>query len=212
MSMSTTDTNLHPGLNLTHHDDLGDDKTGTLIFGFWVFLMSDLVFFGIMFAIYITMIGATAGGPGPKELFNFASLGLQTGALLLSSLTAGMASLALKYQQGRARIVGWLLVTLILGLCFLTLEVRDFMSMIEQGGGPTRSGYLSAFFGIVPLHGLHVSMGCLWLVVLLIQMSTFGMVTTIKTRLMRFALFWHFLDLIWVGIFSIVYFGAWIYG
>ena len=210
--MSPTDTNRYPGLNLTNHDDLATDRTGTVIFGFWVFLMSDLVFFGLMFAIYITMIGATAGGPGPKELFNFTSLGLQTGALLLSSLTAGMASLALKYEKGPARIVGWLLVTLILGLCFLTLEVRDFMSMIEQGGSPTRSGYLSAFFGIVPLHGVHVAMGCLWLVVLLIQMSTFGMITKVKTRLMRFALFWHFLDLIWVGIFSIVYFGAWTYG
>lgn len=212
MSVSSSDTNLHPGLNLTIHEDLATDRTGTVIFGFWVFLMSDLVFFGLMFAIYITMIGATAGGPGPRELFNFTSLGLQTGALLLSSLTAGMASLALKYELGRARIVGWLLVTLILGLGFLTLEVRDFMSMIEKGGGPSRSGYLSAFFGIVPLHGLHVAMGCLWMVVLLIQMSTFGLVTQIKTRLMRFALFWHFLDLIWVGIFSIVYFGAWIHG
>ncbi len=210
--MSTTDTHQYPGLNLTHHDDLATERTGTLIFGFWVFLMSDLVFFALMFAIYITMIGAPAGGPGPKELFNFTTLGLQTGALLLSSLTAGMASLSLKYELGPARIVGWLLVTLGLGLCFLTLEVRDFTSMIEKGGGPTRSGYLSAFFGIVPLHGLHVAMGCLWLVVLLIQMSTFGMVTQIKTRLMRFALFWHFLDLIWVGIFSIVYFGGWIYG
>ena len=165
-----------------------------------------------MFAVYITMIGATAGGPGPRELFDFTSLGLQTAALLISSLTAGMASLALKYDQGRARLVGWLIVTLVLGLGFLTLEVRDFMSMIEKGGGPTRSGYLSAFFGLVPLHGMHVAMGCLWLVVLLIQMTLFGLVTPIKTRLMRFALFWHFLDLIWVGIFSIVYFGGWIYG
>lgn len=210
--MSTADTNLHPGLNLPQHEDVANEKTGALIFGFWVFLMSDLVFFGLMFAIYITMIGATAGGPGPKELFDFTSLGLQTGALLLSSLTAGMASLALKYDQGRARLVGWLLVTLMLGLCFLTLEVRDFISMIEQGGAPTRSGYLSAFFGVVALHGLHVATGCLWLVVLLVQMSVFGMVTAVKTRLMRFALFWHFLDLIWVGIFTIVYFGAWIYG
>lgn len=210
--MSIADTNLHPGLNTPHQEDVADEKTGTLIFGFWIFLMSDLIFFGLMFAIYITMIGATAGGPGPKELFDFTSLGLQTGMLLLSSLTAGMASLALKYEQGKARITLWLLVTLALGLAFLTLEVRDFLHMIDQGGGPTRSGYLSAFFGIVSLHGLHVAMGCLWLVVILIQMFTFGLVTTVKTRLMRFALFWHFLDLIWIGIFSIVYFGGWIYG
>ncbi|WP_371169339.1 cytochrome c oxidase subunit 3 [Aliiroseovarius sp. 2305UL8-7] len=211
--MSTTDTNLHPGLNLQdHHEDVADEKTGMIIFGFWVFLMSDLIFFGLMFAIYITMIGATAGGPGPRELFDFTSLAMQTGALLLSSLTAGMASLALKYDHGKGRITLWLLVTLALGLLFLTLEMRDFISMIDAGGGPSRSGYLSAFFGIVPLHGLHVTMGCLWLVVILIQMSTFGLVTQVKTRLMRFALFWHFLDLIWIGIFSIVYFGGWIYG
>lgn len=212
MSMSEIEHNLHPGLNLHTHPDVSTDKTGTLIFGFWVFLMSDLVFFGIMFAIYITMIGATAGGPGPKELFDFTSLGLQTAALLLSSLTAGMAALSLKYDQNRARLAGWLVVTLVLGLIFLTLELRDFAAMIEKGGVPSRSGYLSAFFGLVPLHGLHVTMGCLWLVVLLIQMSVFGLVTEVKTRLMRFALFWHFLDLIWVGIFSIVYFGGWIYG
>nr|WP_302051595.1 cytochrome c oxidase subunit 3 [Sphingopyxis sp. BSNA05] len=191
---------------------MDDEETGTTIFGFWVFLMSDLVLFGVMFGIYITMIGATAGGPGPKELFNFTSLGLQTGVLLLSSLTAGMASLALKYNLGLSRLRFWLFITLLLGLTFLTLEVFDFKSMIDQGGGPTRSGYLSAFFGIVPLHGLHVSMGCLWLVILLLQISRFGLVTKVKTRLIRFALFWHFLDLIWVGMFSIVYFGGWIYG
>lgn len=210
--MNTADTNLHPGLNLPEHADVADEKTGTLIFGFWIFLMSDLVFFGLMFAIYITMIGATAGGPGPKELFDFTSLGLQTGALLLSSLIAGMAALALKYDQGRARLVGWLLITLVLGVCFLTLELRDFISMFDKGGVPSRSGYLSALFGIVSLHGLHVAMGCLWLVVLLVQISVFGMIRVVKTRLLRFALFWHFLDLIWVGIFTIVYFGAWIYG
>jgi len=210
--MSSTDTNLHPGLTLPHHDDLEDEKTGTVIFGFWVFLMSDLVFFGLMFAIYITMIGATAGGPGPKELFDFTSLGLQTAVLLISSLTAGMAALALKYELSGGRQMGWLMATLFLGLTFLTLELMDFASMAAKGGVPWRSGYLSAFFGLVPLHGLHVAMGCLWLVVLMIQIMEFGLVPIVKLRLMRFALFWHFLDLIWVGIFTIVYFGGWIYG
>ncbi len=210
--MSQADSNLHPGLNLPGHADVHHEKSEIIIFGFWVFLMSDLVFFGLMFAIYITMIGATAGGPGPRELFDFTSLGLQTAALLVSSLTAGLASLALKYEQSRARLVGWLLVTLALGITFLVLEVRDFLAMAAQGGTPWRSGYLSAFYGLVPLHGLHVTMGCLWLVVLLLQLSVFGLVTKVKTRLMRFALFWHFLDLIWVGIFSIVYFGGWIHG
>ncbi|KIC40193.1 cytochrome o ubiquinol oxidase subunit III [Ruegeria sp. ANG-R] len=210
--MHAVEVNQHPGLNLTQHSDVHVPKNATVIFGFWIFLMSDMVFFGLMFAIYITMIGATADGPGPKELFDFTSLALQTGALLLSSLTAGMALLVLKYNQRQRTMVLWLLATLILGLTFLTLEVRDFIAMFAMDAGPWRSGYLSAFFGLVPLHGLHVTMGCLWLVVLLIQLSIFGMVPKLKTRFMRFALFWHFLDLIWIGIFSIVYFGAWTYG
>lgn len=214
--MSITNTNFHPtsnhNTNPSSHDDLDDEKTSTLMFGFWIFLMSDLIFFGVMFAIYITMIGATAGGPGPRDLFDFTSLGVQTGILLFSSFTVGLASLALKYDQGRSHITLWLLVTLALGIVFLSLEIHDFTMMIAQGGRPTRSGYLSAFFATVALHGLHVFMGCLWLITLLLQMFTLGLIKPIKTRMMRFALFWHFLDLIWIGIFSIVYFGGWIYG
>lgn len=211
--MSHTALKRYPGLNLDPHSDQKEEsKLETMIFGFWVFLMSDLILFGVVFAVYITTIGATAGGPGPKELFDFTSLGAQTLVLLFSSLSVGLASLALKYERGVGKMVFWLLVTLGLGLLFLTLELRDFAHMLAQGGGPTRSGYLSAFFGLVPLHGFHVGMGCIWLLVLLFQIKTFGLVNSVRSRLMRFALFWHFLDLIWVGIFSIVYFGAWIYG
>ncbi|WP_444930446.1 cytochrome c oxidase subunit 3 [Microbulbifer sp. SSSA002] len=189
------------------------DKTpDRVLFGFWVFLMSDLIFFGVVFAIYITMVGATAGGPGPRALFDFASLLAQTLLLLTSSLTVGIATVALKYERSRASFLFWVLITLLLGMGFLALELHDFASMAAKGGVPQRSGYLSAFFSLVPLHGLHVAFGCLWMVVLIVQVFTMGLGHIVKLRFLRLALFWHFLDVIWIGIFSVVYFGGWVYG
>ena len=201
---------LHPGLNLGDHH--GDAHTGAepIVFGFWVFLMSDLVIFGLVFASYLTVANPTgmAGGPGPVDAFDLGSVFAQTMILLLSSLTFGFATLALRHERGRAAIARWLSVSLVLGLGFLTLEMRDFAHMIDVGAVPQRSGYWSAFWGLVPLHGLHVAAGCLWLVVMLAQMGTLGLVPVVKTRLLRLGLFWHFLDLIWVAIFSIVYLGG----
>ncbi len=202
----------YPGLNLGEDHASAHKATERVQFGFWVFLMSDLVYFGLMFAIYITMIDAQAGGPGPHELFDLYSIFAQTLILLTSSLTVGLASLALKYNLPRVRIVFWFGLTLLLGLSFLVLEIRDFMSMAAQGGVPQRSGFLSAFYGLVPLHGLHVAVGCLWLIVLGIQLRVMGMTDLMKSRVMRLALFWHFLDLIWIGIITIVYFGGLTYG
>ena len=172
--------------------------------------MSDLIIFGLMFATYATMANpmGMAGGPGPKEAYDPGSVFAQTMILLTSSLTFGIASLAMRHEHGRRRIALWLCVTLGLGLGFLGLEMRDFANMFGMGAVPSRSGFLSAFFGLVPLHGLHVATGCLWIVIMLIQMQIFGMVPVIKTRLLRLGLFWHFLDLIWVGIFTIVYLGG----
>lgn len=198
----------HPGLNLTDTADEHLANNETTIFGFWVFLMSDLIFFGLMFAVYITSIGATAGGPGPNELFNFTSLAIQTVLLLTSSLTVGFASLVLKFNPKSGNLMMWLGITLLLGLGFLFFEIRDFIEIAAKGGIPSRSGYLSAFYGLVSLHGMHVAMGCLWLVVIMIQIRVFGLINVVTTRLIRFALFWHFLDLIWIGIFSIVFFGG----
>ncbi|SEQ90849.1 cytochrome o ubiquinol oxidase subunit 3 [Nitrosomonas sp. Nm51] len=197
----------HPGINLGEHHGEAHDQAETLVFGFWVFLMSDLIIFGLMFAIYVTMANPVgmAGGPGPKDVFDLTSVFIQTMILLTSSLTFGIASLAMRHEQGRGRIALWLGVTLALGLGFLGFEARDFANMIGMGAGPSRSGFLSAFWGLVPLHGLHVSAGCIWIVVMLIQMRTFGMIPIVKTRLLRLGLFWHFLDLIWVGIFTIVF-------
>ncbi len=210
--MKRAPTHSYPGINLGERHASAHKATEVVTFGFWVFLMSDLVYFGLMFAIYITMIDAQAGGPGPHELFDLHSIFAQTLILLTSSLTVGLAMLALKYNLPRVRIVFWFAVTLVLGLSFLVLEVRDFMAMAEKGGVPQRSGFLSAFFGLVPLHGLHVAAGCLWLIVLGIQLRVMGMTDRIKSRVVRLALFWHFLDLIWIGIITIVYFGGLAYG
>ncbi|MEQ3657853.1 MAG: cytochrome o ubiquinol oxidase subunit III [Glaciecola sp.] len=152
----------HPGINLGRHHGEAHDKAETLVFGFWVFLMSDLIIFGLMFATYITMANpmGLAGGPGPKEAFDIVSVFAQTMILLVSSLTFGFASLAMRHEHKHSHIVLWLVVTLLLGLSFLTLELRDFSNMIAMGAVPSRSGYLSSFWGLVPLHGFHVAVGC----------------------------------------------------
>lgn len=197
----------HPGINLGEHHGRADEQAETLVFGFWVFLMSDLIIFGLMFATYVTMLGpmSLAGGPGPKDLFDLSSAFIQTMLLLTSSLTFGLSALAMRHHHGTGHVLFWLLVTLLLGLGFLSFELRDFAGMIAQGAGPDRSGFLSAFFGLVPLHGLHVTAGCIWLIVMVLQICVFGLSGMVKTRLLRLGLFWHFLDIIWIGIFSIVY-------
>lgn len=195
----------HPGLNLGPHHPEAHEASEKLMFGFWVFLMSDLILFGLVFATYASMANpiGRAGGPGPQDVFNLMSVALQTAILLVSSYAFGLASLALKYRP--AQLVRWLVVTLMLGLLFLVLETRDLLGMLSADAGPWRSGWLSAFFALIPLHGLHVAVGCLWLAVMLVQMRALGLTTPVKLRLMRLSLFWHFLDIIWIGIFSIVY-------
>ncbi|MBO9435038.1 cytochrome c oxidase subunit 3 [Ruegeria sp. R13_0] len=210
--MKRAPTHSYPGINLGERHASAHKASEVVTFGFWVFLMSDLVYFGLMFAIYITMIDAQAGGPGPHELFDLKSIFAQTMILLTSSLTVGLAMLALKYNLPRSKIILWFGVTLFLGLSFLVLEIRDFMAMVEKGGIPQRSGFLSVFYGLVPLHGLHVAAGCVWLIVLGIQLRVMGMTDLVISRVVRLALFWHFLDLIWIGIITIVYFGGLTYG
>ena len=205
-----TEHNLHPGLNLGARHGAAHEGAETILFGFWIFLMSDLVIFGLVFASYLTVANptGTAGGPGPAEAFDLRSVFAQTVILLSSSLTFGFATLAMRHEKGRRSIASWLVVTLFLGLGFLAMELRDFAHMIDVGAVPSRSGFWSAFWGLVPLHGVHVTVGCLWIVVMLIQLATLGLIPVVKTRLLRLGLYWHFLDLIWVGIFSIVYLGG----
>lgn len=195
----------HPGLNLGPAHGTDDRAAEAMMFGFWVFLMSDAILFSMVFATYVTSVHATAGGPRPHDLYDINSVFVETLLLLASSFTFGMASLALKYKHGTPRLIGWLALTLVLGLSFLGLELHDFASMFAKGGVPSRSGFLSAFFDLVPLHGVHVAAGCIWLVCLVGQIARYGQDTWVKLGVMRLALFWHFLDIVWIAIFSVVY-------
>jgi len=141
-------------------------------------------------------------------LYDIKSAFIETLLLLTSSFTFGMASLAMKYQHSTARLVGWLLLTLALGATFLRYEMADFLSMISKGGAPQHSGFLSAFWDLVPLHGLHVASGCLWMMAILGQIARYGVDKHTKLGLLRLALFWHFLDIVWIVIFSVVYLGG----
>ena len=198
----------YPGLNLGPSHGNDDETCQTTMFGFWVFLMSDAILFGMVFATYVTSVHATAGGPGPRDLYDIKSVFIETMLLLVSSFTFGMASLALKYKHSTPRLIGWLIVTLLLGAAFLSFEVHDFLAMAAKGGVPQRSGFLSAFFDLVPLHGLHVTGASIWLICLLGQIARYGVDTRTKLGIMRLALFWHFLDIIWIAIFSVVYLGG----
>lgn len=198
----------HPGINLgpAHRDTA--TKSEELLFGFWVFLMSDAILFGVLFATYAAMVGSTAGGPGPQDLYEIRAVFAETILLLSSSFTFGMASLALKHGTSIRPLLAWLGVTFCLALGFIGLEIHDFVAMFEKGGAPMRSGYLSAFFALVPLHGLHVSAGCLWMIVLVGQIAVYGVDRDVKLGLLRLGLFWHFLDIVWIAIFSLVYLGG----
>ncbi len=173
-------------------------------FGFWLYLMSDAIIFSLLFATYLVMVGNTAGGPTGKELFSIERASGETLALLLSSTTFGLAAVALSAAD-RSKVLIWLAVTFLLGACFIFLEIGEFRGMIAQGAGPERSGFLSGFFTLVGTHGLHVSVGLLWILVMIGQVLFKGLTAPVASRLMRLGLFWHFLDIIWVVIFSVVY-------
>lgn len=172
--------------------------------GFWLYLMGDAVIFALLFATYAIMIPGTAGGPTGKQLFDLNNAALETALLLVSSMTFGFASLSVQ-AGNRSAVLGWLGVTFVLGAGFIFLELREFTGLIAQGAGPDRSGFLSAFFTLVGTHGVHVSMGLLWIVILGAQVAVKGLTVPVASRLYRLGLFWHFLDIAWVGIFSIVY-------
>lgn len=201
----TTTVKSHPGLNLGPAHGEAHEEAETVVFGFWIFLMSDLVTFAMFFATYAISIQATAGGPGNADIVDITSIGMQTGALLISSLLFGIATVAMKHGSRPRTVIGWLLASLLLGLCFLGLEVRDFADAAEKGAVPMRSGYLSAYWSLVGLHGLHVSVGSIMILVVCAQIAIFGFAEDVMTRVLRLGLYWHFLDIIWIGIFSIVF-------
>lgn len=200
-------TSQHPGINLAHANPSDERHTEINVFGFWTFLMSDAIVFALLFATYATMVNRTAGGPVGAELFDITNAFIETMVLLVSSFTFGMGAVALKEGRRRA-VVLWLVVSLLLGLGFVGLELREFFGLVARGATPQASGFLSSFFVLLSTHGLHVLAGCLWLIVMLVQLAVFGPTRQVRSRLLRLGLFWHFLDLVWIVIFSVVYLPA----
>jgi cytochrome o ubiquinol oxidase subunit 3 len=176
-------------------------------FGFWLFLLSDVIIFAALFATYSVLSGATAGGPSAAELFDKRHVFMETMCLLASSVTCGFGSLAIQRTDARAMYL-WMGLTFVLGVSFLTMEGREFASMVAAGAGPSHSAFLSAFFTLVGTHGLHVSLGLAFLIVMLAQVATLGFQPMVGRRFFCFALFWHALDIVWIGVFTIVYLGA----
>lgn len=173
-------------------------------FGFWIYLMSDAIIFSLLFATYAVMVGRTAGGPNARGLFDLAHAFAETMLLLCSSLTFGLASLS-AHARNKGAVLFWLAVTFALGVGFVGMEIVEFHGMVMVGAGPQRSGFLSSFFTLVATHGLHVTMGLVWIVVLGCQLLVNGLTAPVASRLHRLGLFWHFLDIVWIGIFSVVY-------
>jgi cytochrome o ubiquinol oxidase subunit 3 len=173
-------------------------------FGFWLYLMSDAIIFALLFATYVVMAPNHAGGPTGQTLFSLGRTFTETMLLLCSSITFGFATVAMRFGRS-LEVLAWLAVTFLLGAGFVSLEIMEFTGLFAQGAGPQRSGFLSAFFTLVGTHGLHVSMGLVWIVIMVIQVLAKGLTDPVASRLFRLGLFWHFLDIVWIGIFSIVY-------
>jgi cytochrome o ubiquinol oxidase subunit 3 len=178
-------------------------ENGTLL-GFWIYLMSDCLIFASLFATYGVLGRSYAGGPTGAQLFDLPMVAVNTAMLLFSSITYGMAMIGTQGGSVR-RTLGWLALTGLFGCGFLGLEVTEFTHLIGEGDGPQRSAFLSSFFTLVGTHGLHVTFGVIWLVTLMVQVTRRGLTETNRRRLMCLSLFWHFLDVIWIGVFSFVY-------
>jgi cytochrome o ubiquinol oxidase subunit III len=186
----------------------GPASTWSMIsFGFWLFLLSDIVIFASLFATYAVLSNATAGGPAGRDIFELKGVFIETCCLLASSFTCGLMLIAARRRQ-TGRFYLWAVVTWALGAAFIGLEVTEFSDLVAKGFGPTHSAFLSAFFTLVGTHGCHVSSGLLWLLVMMAQVATLGLRTTVVRRLFCFSLFWHALDLVWIGVFTIVYLGS----
>ena len=189
----------------TGHGEGGPASPRVIVgYGFWIFLLSDIIMFSAFFAAYAVLAPNTAGGPSGRDLFELDRVAIETGLLLLSSFTCGLANVAADARHKLWTEAG-LLATGLLGAAFLLLELQEFAGMIAQGAGPDRSAFLSAFFALVGCHGLHVFAGLLWLGTMMAQVWVKGWQPHIVRRLLCFNLFWHALDIVWVAVFTIVY-------
>jgi cytochrome o ubiquinol oxidase subunit 3 len=201
-SVVTSETSETPVFYLVDEHDHAEG--GSTMLGFWLYIMSDCLIFAILFATYGVLSGNYAAGPAPKDLFELSTVAVNTSMLLMSSITYGFAIISM--QEGKQRsMLMWLALTGLFGLAFIGIELHEFHELIEQGATPQRSAFLSAFFTLVGTHGLHVTFGLVWLVTLMVQVAKFGLTAANQRRLMCLSLFWHFLDVIWIGVFTFVY-------
>ncbi len=187
-------------------EEAADDhhpESGTLL-GFWIYLMSDALIFATLFATYGVLSAAYAGGPTQRELFELPLVAVNTAILLVSSITYGFAMIAMQNDRLNATRL-WLAVTALLGLSFVAVELHEFAGMIAEGATPQRSAFLSSFFTLVATHGLHVTLGVVWIGVMLVQLGQRGLHPENRKRLMCLSMFWHFLDVVWIGVFTFVY-------
>jgi len=173
-------------------------------YGFWIFILSDIVMFSALFAAYAVLSGNTAGGPSGRELFNLRSVFIETMCLLVSSYTAGLGMLSAERLEA-GRFLMFAALTFVLGAAFLFIEASEFAGMVSRGAGPSRSAFLSSFFSLVGTHGAHVTAGLLWLVYMVAQVLAKGLRATVLRRLACFSLFWHALDIVWIGVMTLVY-------
>lgn len=188
---------------LTKESDEHHPESGTML-GFWIYLMSDALIFATLFATYGVLSSAYAGGPTQRELFELPLVALNTAILLVSSITYGFAMIAM--QGGKLNATrAWLAITALLGLSFVGVELHEFAGLIAEGATPQRSAFLSSFFTLVATHGLHVTVGVIWIGVMLVQLAQRGLHAENRKRLMCLSMFWHFLDVVWIGVFTFVY-------
>jgi cytochrome o ubiquinol oxidase subunit 3 len=185
--------------------DTGDHhpQQGTLL-GFWLYLMSDCLLFAVLFGAYAVLGRSYAAGPSGADLFELPVVATNTALLLLSSITYGFAMISMQHGR-KGGVLAWLAVTGLFGLGFLSLELNEFVHLIREGAGPQRSAFLSSFFTLVGTHGLHVTFGTVWLATLMVQVSKVGLTFQNKRRLVCLSMFWHFLDVVWIGVFTFVY-------
>jgi len=179
-------------------------KRIVVAYGFWIFILSDIVLFSGLFAAYAVLSENTAGGPKAAELFNLRNVFIETMCLLISSYTCGLGALSAERRE-RGRFLVFALLTFVLGSAFLAIEASEFAGMVAKGAGPSRSAFLSSFFTLVGTHGVHVTGGLLWLVYLVAQVMAKGLSAAVLRRLLCWSLFWHALDIVWIGVFTVVY-------
>lgn len=190
-------------LTHTHHDH-HHDTDAMDVFGFWLYIMSDCILFAIIFATFAVLHTSIYAGPAIKELVNLPYVLIETMVLLSSSFTYGLAILSL-YKNATKKVLFWLAITFLFGASFVGMEVNEFIHLYQEGHGWQTSAALSSFFTLVGTHGCHVFMGLFWMLVLAIQLAMFGITPFMRRRLTYLGLFWAFLDIVWIFVFTIVY-------